>query len=189
MINTFAQTSLSSNRTIMRVLFTNIFLFFVTLNLLSQTNHYHEYHYHKPSNFKLDDQYYQKSLRGLGNLMEDLRLNDIDLYKELNPAFSSLQNRQITANAILAGGTVLGSVVAWSSIRRQSPQEYGGVIAGLSIVSLAGLIYAFTSVKPDEISKFVNFFNRTSNKCKIEITIQFNGGESSSEGLGLVINF
>ncbi len=189
-----------------------ILLFFAFSSMVSaqEIHPYNHYDHHDQQSYLKwgDDYYYNKSLKGLGSLMTDLRTLDPELYQTLDPQYKALSKKQREASMIVGiGGGIGGIMLIAGFIPRISESEYEylgqtgtletakmnvGLIISGTVVAIGSVIVGSAKwVRSQDILEFTNRFNQYTKGEKLHISMRpaigFENGPSA--GLSLCLGF
>lgn len=175
------------------------------IGVFAQTT-YMEVEFNLPKHFKVGDRLYSSTYQGLNSLMNDLELEDKEVYSNLLPNFILIQNKRNTA--ILSGGAcaIVGvamvgvgmkkAVNPMNSIEYTEPNQLSGSTSGLGFIFAGGItalfggvLYAILSPNENDIYNFINSHNKFNTKAKMEWEIGLNVLPNNSFGISLSSRF
>ena len=176
-----------------------------SVDVFSQTT-YMEVEFNLPKHFKVGDRLYSSTYQGLNSLMNDLKLEDNEVYNNLLPNYNLIQKKRNTA--LLGGGAcaIVGvSMVGFGVNKTKNqmtsdsfgdPNWLSGSDSGAGLILAGGIttlvsviLYAILAPNENDIYNFINSHNKFNSKAKMEWEIGLNVLPNNSFGLSLRSKF
>ncbi len=175
------------------ILFSSILVAVFSFSAQSQNSHYgkHDHLHYDTSFFKYGNLIYDKSYKGISELMKNIQEEDQELYSKMIPAFEIIKTKKYKSRKIFYSTAAVGGLITLSGFtfaQDNLESSFGNekqpntllVAGGLGLILTGGIVALFTGPKVQDYYTLININNKYNKKNKIRWGVGYDLASNSN---------